>query len=229
MATVRLRSVDDDMPVGKIVCVGANYDKHIAEMGGKADAPPDPIFFFKPPSAIVRDRGLIEYPAFSSLLHHELEMVLLFGRGGSVIPAGRAIDHLAGIGVGLDLTARDVQSRDRERGRPWAIAKGFDYSAPVSDFLPLKPGLNPDDLRMTLTVNGESRQQASTADMLLSSAELIAAASLYFRFERGDLLFTGTPDGVGPLERGDALKIELEGVVGATFKINDPGCKLSGT
>ncbi|HUX08053.1 MAG TPA: fumarylacetoacetate hydrolase family protein [Acidobacteriota bacterium] len=229
MATVRLRGVDDEMPVGKIVCVGANYGKHIAEMGGKADAPPDPILFLKPPTAIVRDRGEIDYPAFSSLLHHELEMVLLIGRGGFAIPADRAIDHVAGIGVGLDLTARDIQSRDREKGRPWAIAKGFNDSAPVSDFIPLKPGLNPDDLRMTLTVNGKLRQQCNTAEMLLSSAELIAAASIYFRFERGDLLFTGTPEGVGPLERGDALKIELEGLVSATFRIKDPGCKLSGT
>ena len=229
MSTVRLKGVDDEVRVGKIVCVGSNYGKHVAEMGGEAEAKPDPVFFFKPPSAIVRDRGVIEYPAFSSLLHHELELVLMIGRGGSAIPAARGIDHLVGVGVGLDLTARDVQQRERERGRPWATAKGFDYSAPVSDFVPLRPGLNPDNLEMTLTVNGEVRQHANTSEMLLSCGELVAAASLYFRLERGDLLFTGTPQGVGPLERGDAIRVELEGLAIASFRINDPGCKLSGT
>jgi acylpyruvate hydrolase len=229
MTTVKLRGEKEDLTVGKIVCIGANYGSHIEEMGGKAGGRPDPILFLKPPTAIVRDRGVIDYPAFSSLLHHELEMVLLIGRGGSAIPAETAINHVVGVGVGLDLTARDVQTRERERGRPWAVAKGFDCSAPVSDFIPMRPGLDPDRLRMTLTVNGELRQKGNTAEMLLGSAELIAAASRYFRLERGDLIFTGTPSGVGPLERGDALKVELEGLVSASFSIRDPGCKLSGT
>lgn len=229
MSTVRLKGVDDEMRVGKIVCVGSNYGKHVAEMGGEAGGKPDPVFFLKPPSAIVHDRGVIEYPAFSSLLHHELELVLLIGRGGASIPAARGIDHVVGVGVGLDLTARDVQQRERERGRPWAIAKGFDYSAPLSDFVPLRPGLDPDNLEMTLTVNGEVRQQVNTSEMLLGCGELVSAASLYFRLERGDLLFTGTPEGVGPLERGDAMRIELGGLLIASFRINDPGCKLSGT
>jgi acylpyruvate hydrolase len=229
MATVRLRGVEQELVVGKIVCVGANYSKHIEEMGRMLEGAPDPVLFLKPPTAVVRDRGAIDYPAFSSSLHHELEMVLLIGRGGSAIPVERAIDHVAGVGVGIDLTARDVQLRERERGRPWATAKGFDGSAPVSDFIPLRPGLNPDRLQMRLTVNGEVRQSGDTSQMLVNCAGLISTASLYFRLERGDLLFTGTPEGVGPLERGDAIRVEIEGLISASFKINDPGCKLSGT
>jgi len=163
MTSVRLRGVDDDIHVGKIVCVGANYAKHVNEMGGDTEGPPDPVFFLKPSTAIVRDRGVIEYPVFSSLLHHELEMVLLIGRGGSAIPPERSVDHLAGIGVGLDLTARDIQQQAKKRGRPWAVAKGFDDSAPVSDFIPLRPGLDPDRMEIVLTVNGEERQRGNTA------------------------------------------------------------------
>jgi acylpyruvate hydrolase len=228
MVAVSLHGEEEQIAVGKIICVGANYGRHIEEMGRRCEERQEPMLFFKPPTALVRDRGKIHYPDFSNELHHELEMVLLLGRGGSKIPEEAAIDCVAGIGVGIDLTARDRQREAMQKGHPWAICKGFDDSAPVSDFIPLRPAIDPDNLKMTLKVNGELRQEAATSDMLLSTGRLISVVSRYFRLERGDLLFTGTPEGVGPLQRGDVLEIELEGHVKARFEIENPGCRLSG-
>jgi acylpyruvate hydrolase len=222
MVAVRLRGEEEPIPVGKIVCVGANYGRHISEMGRQTEERTEPMLFFKPPTALVRDRGIIHYPDFSNELHHELEMVLLIGSDGWRIPEEAAVDYVAGLGVGIDLTARDRQREAMQKGYPWAICKGFDDSAPVSDFIPLRPGIDPDDLKMTLKVNGELRQEGTTSDMLLSSGRLISAVSRYFRLERGDLLFTGTPEGVGPLQRGDAVEIELEGLIKARFTIEEP-------
>ncbi len=219
MSSVRLKGIAELIKVGKIVCVGANYGRHVKEMGRKEG---EPMLFFKPPNALVPDGGLIPYPDFSKLLHHELEMVLLVGKGGARIDPGKAREHLAGVGVGLDLTARDRQQEDMQRGHPWAVSKGFDASAPVSEFVPMREGLNPDDRIMILKVNGEVRQQASTSEMILSTGELIALISRYFTLEPGDLIFTGTPEGVGPLEPGDELEIELAGLTIARFSIVSP-------
>jgi len=221
MATVKLCGFDEELSVGKIICIGANYGRHIEEMGRKKPDKADPMLFFKPPTAIVRDRGKIKYPDFSTELHHELEMVLLVGKTGVAIPVDRALDHLLGVGVGIDLTARDIQREVMKKGFPWAVCKGFDDSAPVSDFILLQPGIDPDNLDISLRVNGDIRQRANTSDMLIDAAGLVSAASRYFRLERGDLLFTGTPEGVGTLERGDTLEAELEGLVKASFEIED--------
>ena len=222
MSKVRLRDSEEEIPVGKIVCVGANYGRHVEEMGRKLGGRPDPMLFLKPSTAIVRDRGVIRYPDFTSELHHELELVLLIGREGKAIPKERALDLVAGVGVGIDLTARDRQRRDMAKGYPWAVCKGFDDSAPVSDFVLLRPGIDPDNLNMTLRVNGDVRQHCNTSGMLIGCAAIVAIASHYFRMERGDLVFTGTPEGVGALERGDFLEVEIEGLVDASFEIEVP-------
>ena len=216
MHCVRLRGREEPIAVGKIVCVGANYGRHVEEMGREAA---EPMLFLKPPTALAHDGDSIPYPAFSSELHHELEMVLLIGKEGCGIATERARGHVAGIAVGLDLTARDRQRLDMKRGFPWAVSKGFDGSAPVSEFVPLAAGLDPDDVRLALRVNGEARQRGATADMLLPCDRLLALASRYFTLLPGDLLFTGTPEGVGPLQPGDELEIELEGLVSARFAI----------
>jgi len=216
MHSVRLRGREEPIAVGKIVCVGANYGRHVDEMGRRLE---EPMLFLKPPTSLARDGDSIPYPAFSTELHHELEMVLLIGEAGSSIAPERARGHIAGIAAGLDLTARDRQRRDMERGFPWAVSKGFDGSAPVSEFVLLTGDLDPDDVRMALSVNGEARQRGSTANMLLPCDRLVALASRYFTLLPGDLIFTGTPEGVGPLQPGDELEIELESLVSARFFI----------
>lgn len=222
MAQVALQG-HDPITVGKIVCVGANYGRHVKEMGREVGDRPDPMLFFKPPTALVPDMGKIRYPGFTSELHHELELVLLVGEPGSAIPEEKALGHLAGVAVGLDMTARDRQREAMKKGYPWAVCKGFDDSAPVSDFVPLRPDIEPDNLKMRLKVNGEVRQEGDTSDMLIGCGALISDISRYFRLERGDLVFTGTPEGVGTVERGDVLEIELVGLVGARFEIEEQG------
>lgn len=224
MKAIRVRGGKEPVAVGKIICVGANYKRHIKEMGRKEEG--EPLLFFKPPGALVWDGGQIPYPAFTKMLHHELEMVLLIGRPGSNITAGKAGEHVAGVAVGLDLTARDRQLDDMKKGRPWAVSKGFDFSAPVSDFITVCEDLDLDKLEMTLRVNGETRQHGNTGDMLRSTDELVATISRYFALDAGDLVFTGTPEGVGPLVPGDKLEVELGGLVSANFTVSGSSQEL---
>jgi len=186
------------VPVGKILCVGRNYVAHAGEMG--VPPPKEPLLFLKPATAVVRpDGGELFVPASHGLLHHEIELAVLLGDGGKAV----------GYGVALDLTLRDLQAAAKKAGGPWAIAKGFDRSAPIGDFLPAGAVPNPADLPVCLEVNGETRQQASTADMIFTPAVLAAYASRYFTLEAGDLLITGTPAGVGPLDDGDVVHARI--------------------
>lgn len=190
-------------PVGKIVCVGRNYEAHAAEMG--AERPSEPMLFLKPSTALLPGGGVVRLPPWSDEVHHELELVVRMGerlQAATVEEAGRAVDAW---GVGLDLTARDVQSRAKQAGHPWAVAKGWDGSAPVSDLLPAAE-VDLGAVPLRLTVGGSVRQEGSTAAMLWPVAELVAFASSRFTLEPGDLVFTGTPEGVGPLRSGDRLE-----------------------
>ena len=205
MPTVTLDS--RSIPVPKILCIGRNYAEHAKEM--KADVPVAPVFFLKPSTALVADGGSVRIPSISKDLHHEVEMTVLIGTGGSHIPPSEARTHIAGIGVGLDMTLRDVQADAKKKGLPWALAKGFDTSAPVSSFIPAERIRNVNDLRLLLTVNGQVRQQGSLSDLLFPVETLIAYLSQFVTLEAGDVIFTGTPEGVAQVMPGDTLEASL--------------------
>ena len=193
--------------VGKILAVGRNYAAHNREMGGEEASPP--VLFLKPPTALVHDGGTVALPRDLGAVHHEVELVAVIGSAGRAIPPARALDHVFGYAVGVDLTLRDLQNEAKRKGEPWDLAKGFDGAAPVSLVVPADRAGDPGSLPLTLTVNGETRQSGSTSQMLRGVAELVAFASRLITLERGDLLFTGTPEGVGPIVPGDVIQARL--------------------
>jgi fumarylpyruvate hydrolase len=199
-------------PVHRIYCIGRNYAEHAKEMGSEPTSRANPVFFMKPADAIVPEGGDIPYPSATRELHHEVEMVAALSKGGRDIDAGQALDCVFGYGVGLDLTRRDLQAAMKAKGLPWDVAKGFDASAPVSALSSARETGHPDHARLTLTVNGELRQDTDIADMIFPVAEVIAELSRLFELKPGDLIFTGTPAGVGPLLHGDRFRAELHGI-----------------
>ncbi len=209
-----LVAVKDDLatfPVRRIYCVGRNYADHAREMGGDPDREP-PFFFGKPRDAAVSGGGTIEYPPATSNLHYEVELVVALGKGGSSIPVAGALDCVFGYAVGIDLTRRDLQARAKEKGQPWEMAKGFDRSAPVSAIIPVSRVGHPRTGAIWLNVNGETRQRGDLAQMTWSVAEIIAQLSTFVTLAPGDLLFTGTPSGVGPLVSGDRVRCGIDGL-----------------
>jgi 2-keto-4-pentenoate hydratase/2-oxohepta-3-ene-1,7-dioic acid hydratase in catechol pathway len=197
-------------PVGTIVCVGRNFADHAREMG--ATPPAEPILFLKPATALLGPGAALRLPDWSQEVHHELELVVLLAaalRDAAPEEAARAIEA---YGVGLDLTARDLQNQAKKAGHPWAVAKGWPGSAPVSVFRSAVKVGDPGTLAMRLAVNGETRQSDTTASMLRTVPQLLAYASSRFHLRRGDLLFTGTPAGVGLLRPGDRVEAEIERV-----------------
>lgn len=202
---------DARFPVHRIYCIGRNYADHAKEMGAQAVSRANPVFFMKPADAIVTESE-VPYPSVTRELHHEVEMVVALARGGRDIGAGRALDCVFGYGVGLDLTRRDLQAAMKARGLPWDVAKGFDASAPVSALRAASGIGHPAHARLSLTVNNETRQDTDIADMLFPVAEIIAELSKLFELKPGDMIFTGTPAGVGPLLRGDRFRAELQGI-----------------
>lgn len=200
---------DGKFPVRRVYCVGRNYAAHAREMGFDPDRDP-PFFFCKPGNAVVpvaegQTFGL-KYPGQTSNLHYEIELVVAIGRGGFEIPREQALEHVFGYAVGLDMTRRDLQARMKEDGRPWEIAKAFDDSAPIGQLYPVDKVGHPDDAELWLKVNGEDKQRGSTRAMIWSVAETIAYLSQFFRLEPGDLIYTGTPEGVGPVVSGDLME-----------------------
>lgn len=188
---------------GKLICVGRNYAKHAAEM--KSDVPETPVLFLKPATALVGQGGKIILPKTSQDVHHELELVVAIGRGGKNIPVEDALNHIDGYALGLDMTARDLQSEAKKKGLPWTVAKGFDTFAPLGPFVKAHDIHDPQDLHLELLVNDEVRQKAHTADMIFSVADLVSYCSTIFTLLPGDLIYTGTPEGVGPVVAGDQL------------------------
>ncbi len=200
----------DAVPVTKILCIGRNYVKHAAEM--KSDVPDEPMVFLKPPSALIRDGEAVALPSQSTDVHHEVELVAVIGEGGKSIPQDEALGHVAAYAVGLDMTARDVQQAAKDRRHPWSVAKGFDTFAPLGPLTPAAEIADPQDLQIQVSVNGAVRQHGQTRDMVFSVAHLVAYCSQIFTLTPGDLLYTGTPDGVGPVEDGDALEATVSGL-----------------
>ncbi len=209
----------DRFPVHRIYCIGRNYAEHAKEMGSEPTSRANPVFFMKPADAIVQEGGDIPYPSATKELHHEVEMVVGLARGGRDIDAGQALGCVFGYGVGLDLTRRDLQAAMKAKGLPWDVAKGFDHSAPVSALHTVEKTGHPHHARLTLTVNGEPRQVTDIADMIFPVAEIIAELSKLFELKPGDLIFTGTPAGVGPLQRGDRFRAELQGIAALEGRI----------
>lgn len=210
MHLAKIKGSDTVYNVGKIVCLGRNYLDHIRELGNKV--PDRAVIFCKPSSSLIADGGTIKIPEYSNDCHHELELALLVGKAGKKIKEKDALSHLAGYGVALDLTLRDLQSELKDKGLPWEIAKGFDTSCPLSDFVPADSVANPNDIQLTLKVNGQIRQQGSTAQMMRSVEEIIAEVSIFYTLEPGDIILTGTPAGVSRIESGDQLDGNIEQV-----------------
>jgi fumarylpyruvate hydrolase len=203
-------------PVHRIYCVGQNYAEHAREMGSSGREAP--CFFAKPADA-VSATSEVPYPRMTENLHHEAELVVAVGKACRNVSVDDALEHVFGYAAGVDLTRRDLQAAAKGRGHPWTTAKGFDHSAPISAIRPVEEGGHPSDAAISLSVNGEIRQQASTADMTWSVAEVIAELSRYFDLQPGDLIFTGTPAGVGPLQPGDQVECRIEGVGELGFRI----------
>jgi fumarylpyruvate hydrolase len=209
--SVEIAGREDRFPVHRLYCVGRNYAAHAREMGMDPEREP-PFFFAKPADALVPNGTAVPYPPRTANLHHEIELVVAVGLGGRDIPVAEALGHVYGYAVGNDLTRRDLQFAAREAGRPWDVAKGFDASAPVTAIRPAADVGHLSRGTIWLEVNGKPRQRADLSDMIWSVPEIVAELSTYFELRAGDLIFTGTPEGVGPLERGDSLVGGVDGL-----------------
>ncbi len=200
-------------PVRRIFCVGRNYADHVREMGGDPGREP-PIFFTKPADAVVQPAHAIPYPPRTGDLHHEVELVVALGAGGANIGTQQALGCVFGYAVGNDLTRRDLQAVARKAGAPWDMAKGFDCSAPLGEIHPASAVGHPASGRIWLAVNGALRQESDLASMIWSVPEIIAELSTFAVLRPGDLIFTGTPEGVGPLLPGDRVTAGIDGLGG---------------
>jgi fumarylpyruvate hydrolase len=198
-------------PIHRIYCVGRNYAEHAREMGHDPDREP-PFFFMKPADAIVTDGRDFAYPPGSADVHHEVELVVALRTGGGDIAAARALDHVYGYAVGLDMTRRDLQAEAKKMGRPWDVGKAFDGSAPCTAIRPAAEIGHPAKGAVWLEVSGAPRQRGDLAQLIWTIPEIIAYLSTLFTLAPGDLIFTGTPAGVGPVARGDVLTGGVEGV-----------------
>lgn len=227
MAEIRFRNSQKKLYVGKILCLGRNYAEHAREM--KTDVPAVPVVFMKPATALVHDGEEVIPLPFSHNVHFEAEMVIVIGRRAKNVPAERSHEYVGGYAVGLDMTLRDVQDEAKSKGLPWTVAKGFDTSAPVSDAVESEAVVNPNALSISLKVNGEVRQHSNTEMMIFKVHDIVSYLSTIFTLEPGDLIFTGTPEGVGKVEPGDHLEAELEDVGTLQVKIRRPLEEQHGT
>ncbi|MGT2459518.1 fumarylacetoacetate hydrolase family protein [Cupriavidus basilensis] len=214
-ATVAIPVVgsSDQFPVRRVYCVGRNYAAHAREMGFDPDREP-PFFFCKPADAVIPvaygETLTLPYPAQTANYHYEAELVVAIGKGGSDIPLEQALEHVWGYAVGLDMTRRDLQMKMREMGRPWEIGKAFDASAPIGPIHPASAAGHFAQGAIWLTVNGADKQRSDVTHLIWSVAETVADLSKYFRLEPGDLIYTGTPEGVGAVKPGDLMVAGVE-------------------
>jgi 2-keto-4-pentenoate hydratase/2-oxohepta-3-ene-1,7-dioic acid hydratase in catechol pathway len=207
---LRLRGSDERVPANNIICLARTYARHAHELGHST--PREPVVFLKPNSALVGPGADIVIPTSSNNVHHEIELALVLGREGRNIPPERARDCILGYAVFLDITARDIQSRLKQQGLPWALGKGWDTFAPISEITPARLVDDPQQLEIELTVSGEIRQKANTRDMVISVEEIVAFVSSFMTLRRGDIIATGTPEGVGALRPGDTTVATIEGL-----------------
>ena len=218
MPSLPVLGSDQRFPVRRIFCIGRNYADHAREMGATVDRE-QPMFFCKPADAVVTDGGDVRYPPATTELHHEVEMVVGLAGGGRDIAAAAVEQLVFGYGVGLDLTRRDLQAHAKAKGHPWDVAKAFDDSAPVSALRPASAGRPAPRTRLSLSINGQPRQESALEAMVHDVPAIIAALSRLFELKPGDLIFTGTPAGVASLQRGDRFRAELEGIAALEGRI----------
>jgi acylpyruvate hydrolase len=207
MKTARIKNSKEEFPIGKIVCVGRNYVEHAKELGN--EIPDKPVLFLKPSSALIYSGGEIIHPDYGNELHHEVELVLLIGETVRNANKTQAEKAIIGYGVGLDMTLRDVQNELKKRGNPWTLAKCFDTSAVISEFILKKDYELESDEKLELKVNGVMRQSDTLKSMIFTPAEIVEYISSIMTLEKGDLIFTGTPAGVSRVNRGDKLEAKL--------------------
>jgi fumarylpyruvate hydrolase len=213
-ASLPVVGLPDRFPIHRIYCVGRNYEDHAKEMGHTGREAP--FFFMKPAdAALVAEAGQtvdMPYPTLTANLHHEVELVVAIGKGGSHIAAADALQHIYGYAVGLDMTRRDLQNDMKKQGRPWCIGKGFEHSAPLGPITPAEQAGAIHSAEIALQVNGQDRQRSSVAKLIWNIAETIEQLSAAWTLQPGDLIFTGTPEGVGAVVRGDLLQASVQGL-----------------
>jgi fumarylpyruvate hydrolase len=216
-ATAAVLDSPERFPVRRIYCVGRNYAAHAREMGADPTREP-PFFFAKPSDAVVESGADIPYPQATSNLHHEVELVIAIGGSGQNLSPAQSHELIWGWAVGVDLTRRDLQNAAKGKGQPWDAGKGFDHAAPLAAIAPKSHHSRPEG-PIRLTIDGQVRQDAQLSDMIWSPYEIVSEASKLWRLEPGDLIFTGTPEGVGPIERGQTVRAEINGLQPLTFRV----------
>lgn len=211
VTTLPVEDTGTTFPVARVFCVGRNYAEHAVEMGHDPDREP-PFFFMKPADAVVPTGSTLPFPSVTQDLHHEIELVVALGKGGADIASSEALSHVFGYAVGLDMTRRDLQTEAKKAGRPWDMAKGFDRSAPMSAVSPVSAIGHPSEGAIWLHVNDTVRQEGDLAQQIWKVSETIAYLSTLVELRPGDLIMTGTPKGVGPVQPGDRLEGHIDGV-----------------
>lgn len=211
MTMRKVVGTDREFTIGKIVCLARNYAEHAKELGN--ETPAAPVLFMKPASSIIGDGDTVRIPAYSQECHYEVELALLIGSQCRGVSVEKAMEHVAGYGVAIDMTLRDVQNQLKAKGLPWEIAKGFDTSCPLSDFVPAAAVADPHALGLKLAVNGKTRQDGNSSDMIHHVPQIVAHISAIFTLEPGDVILTGTPAGVGQVLAGDVMTAEI-GTIG---------------
>ena len=213
-----LKLGNKEIEAGRVFCIGMNYAEHVKELN---NTPPEsPVIFMKPASSLVPAGETVHFPSHGGELHFEAELVVLIGREGRPESEDDAKDFMSGLSLGLDLTLRDVQTKLRKAGHPWEASKAFDESAPVGEFTPFDNSIDPGRITFRCLVNGEVRQMGDTAEMIFPVKRLVYEIGKIWRLRKGDLIYTGTPSGVGPLNRGDEVTVEGERCGAFTWKIS---------
>jgi len=209
--------IERNLSVGKLVCLARTYKKHAIEMNSKF--PEKPVLFLKPASSVIFDGGSIIYPKMSKCLHHEVELGVVIGKKCNNVSKDEALDYVLGYCVCLDITARDIQSESKKKGLPWSIAKGFDTFAPISNVVLKEEIDNPNNLDLWLKINGETRQSSNTKNMVFSLENIIEFISNVMTLEVGDLIMTGTPEGVAEVHKGDILEANINDICNLTVDV----------
>lgn len=217
MKTAKIPATNQQFTIGKVVCLARNYAEHARELGN--ETPAAPVLFMKPASSVIGDGEAVHIPSYSQECHYEVELAVLIGKQCRAVQAEKAMEYVAGYGVGIDMTLRDVQNSLKAKGLPWEIAKGFDTSCPLSDFVPANLVADPHALNLKLAVNGESRQDGWSSDMIHRVPQVVAHISAIFTLEPGDVILTGTPAGVGQVRAGDVMTAEIVSVGRLTIPV----------
>lgn len=217
MIRLPFRDTFYEVKPSKIICLGRNYAEHARELGH--EIPKEPVIFLKPPSALIGPDQTIILPRRSNRVDHEVELAVIIGKRGKNIPREKAMDYVLGYTILMDITARDLQAEAKKKGLPWTVAKGFDTFAPIGPRVVDKREINVDDLEIGLKVNGEVRQLSRTSKMIFKIDEIIEYVSSIMTLEPGDIIATGTPEGVGPLRHGDVVEAWIEGIGKVEFDV----------